>query len=300
VDSAVKSDPNEQPHAVFPDQPAQPSVQAVRLDSHKTYHSVLLAPADVIVIDLPDGLMVPEGDVLVIPLHDPTLHVHMAKTQFQAFFRQVERPAAADIKPPAPAEPEIQKAKSVVVEEKAKPAEPEIQKAKPPEMRPGLAEEFAVEPFITEVVEKEVEPQAAPVVKKVEETQPEQPSRPAAPMPVARRQDPTPINYDVRSIDGISPQIARHMAAIAHVQRVQKRDAVAVKELGNLLDERDHKQVSARMPTAWKAGFANRYESTKDQPLRYAITPAGFALLEKMHTWPWLREGLPIPKWANA
>jgi hypothetical protein len=105
---------------------------------------------------------------------------------------------------------------------------------------------------------------------------------------------------ETSSVDGITAQLARQMAAIAYVQHhVNRGKPVRVTELAGLLDERDRKQVSGRLPHAWKLGFADRYESNGGRGLQYAITKSGMSLLSRLHTWPWLREKLPIPKWAN-
>jgi hypothetical protein len=239
-------------------------------DSRTLYRSVLLAPAEVIVIEMDRDLTVPKGHVLVIPLHDPQLLLDMPKAQYLAFFRQVE-------KPPEPAEKPV--------------PEVALRRGVPEPPPPPLAEEVV---SIPEAVQNQPSPpQSSPS---------EITRRPYTIKRVIKESvTDEPVTLEMRSVQGIYPQVARHMTAIAHVQRhINRGRAVSVRELSGFLSERDYKQVSARMPVAWKLGFANRSEPTGGQPLRYSITPSGLTLLSKLHTWPWLRDNLPIPGWAES
>jgi hypothetical protein len=243
-------------HATFPDETrASPSsILVADVDSRLLHHTVILEPAEVIVIELAHDLMVPKGNVLIIPLHDPNRFLDMPKTQYQAFFRQVAKPVRSPPVPtPAAAEAPLQK--------KVQPSPRERERA------------------------KDVGLFSPPPVQ-------------APPPPLSETHEP--IALETSSVEGISAQVARQMAAIAYVQHhINNGKPVRISELYDFLDERDRKQVSARMPHAWRLGFADRHEANGGRSLQYGINKRGVDLLSRMHAWPWLREKLPVPKWAN-
>jgi ClpX C4-type zinc finger len=281
----------QQSRTIYPD-PAPPV-----FDSGMLYHTTLLAPAEVMVIDMLSDLIIPKGDVLVIPMHDPTSHLHMPKSQFQGLFRQIEKPprieAPAVVEPPADIAPEAPKAPTIPYCSFCGRTKNEVTQLFGGPSPPAEAVVYICDDCVDVCAKLAADARQPGVVEEPPKVKAE---KPAEPPPSAEEE---PISLDVKSIDGISAQIARHMSAIAHVQRTEQREAVAVRDVANLLDGRDYKQVSARMPAAWRLGFARRYESSSGQPLQYSITPAGIELLARLKTWPWDREGLPVPKWTK-
>ncbi len=240
---------------VFPSPP--PDVQKpepAKIDSRLVYTTSMLKATEVMVIDLPKGLIVTEHSVLIVPIHDPTLLTSMPKAQFQALFHVVPNDRA-DTKPVEVTPPVKPKAKTL--DEILPIVEPA-----PPIVFPSKAD------------------QSEPIQRKKSKAKLE------------------PISTEIRSFKGVTAQIARHMAAVAYVQRKGK-STVVVRDLVELLDEHDYKQVSARMPKAVALNYAIIHNKDS-RPLQYSITQAGFDLLAALHSWPWKRDNLAMPSWAES
>jgi hypothetical protein len=278
---------------VYPD-PAPES-----LDSRALYHSTLLAPAEVMVIDILSDLIVPQGEVLVIPMHDPSLHLHMPKSQFQGLFRQIERSPPVPEVPAAVSEPQALEPPAPTCSFCGRPRDEVKQLYAGQSTQVNICNDCVVKCVATAEPAQAVEAVQAPVPVVQVPPPPLAPPQPQTPPSGVPQVIESPIDLELRSVDGISSQIARHMAAIAHMQLRGPRKAVTVRQLIGLLDERDQKQVSARMPVACRLGFANRHAKS-GEVLQYSITPSGLALLARMKTWPWLREGMAVPEWATS
>jgi len=235
--------------------PSKPPIEPAKIDSRLIYKTSLLKATEVLVIDIPKGLIVTENSVLIVPIHDPTLLTSMPKAQFQALFEVVQTEA------PSVASPIV----------KPEQAAPIVKPAK------TLEEILPV-----------VEPSPAFIAPSKATPSPRQKSEAISEL----------INSETRSIKGITPQIARHLAAIAYIQR-RGKSPVTVRDLAPLLDERDYKQVSARMPKAIALNYAVLHDKDS-RPLRYSITQSGFKILASLQSWPWQRENLPIPSWAQS
>jgi hypothetical protein len=282
LDSSVRTE-DEQPYVEPEPEVVAMAGKTLNADSYSLYAPKLKAN-NCIVIELGRDLMVQKGGLLVIPLDRPNTVIDVSRELFDTMFTLVP-----DEPLPVPKPIEV----PVPVQEVRKPPEPETFEAR------------SIDDVIERIVDREPEgPQVRHYAEGESGLRPKK--RPTPPPKKAK--SGRAVNYVntpyrermPRSIEGVSPQAARMLACMAYVTDTQRRVDLAPRHFNDMMLDHDRKQVATRMPKLVQLGLVE-YGLPIPDSRGYHVKLTGKArrLLTKMGSWPWLYDGLDVPRWAQ-
>jgi hypothetical protein len=268
-----------------------------------------IRPAQVIAIELDRDLMCAKGTVLVVPLNKPNMVMDLTREQFDVMFEQV-----------APMS-DIRTVISELLDERGNrrdryadmlertQAQTPIPRPTPPPPPPPPLPPDEEEPEELPPAAEIREPHVSQFAEGISGLHPKRPRGRPPKLPIQRSASGRAQNWvhtpyrdqNPRSIEGMSPQQGRILAGMVHVGLMTGHVDILPDMLNNVVLQHDRHQYSSRTMEMRKLGLLEQGLPVPGTRSSYhlKVTPLGRKMVQKIGHWPWLYDGLDIPRWAQ-
>ena len=251
-------------------------------DKYTVYRS-----ARVIAIDCDQGLAVPQGNVLVIPLNQPNRLLDLTKEQFHILFSATTESAAGE----PPPEPKVTPAPIFTEPNTENDLLRYLEKAREPQRAAVIASRLGISIKIAEEHLKTFHERGLAVVERGVWRSTSRPAPPPIASPGIRRK---------RSEIGVSPQLGRILAAMAIATKIAQSADLTTHQVKPYLSARDQHQYSARLPAAVEKGFVQKGSPLPEsRGWHYQITTKGLEAVAQLGRWSYEQDEIPAPDWLE-
>lgn len=258
-----------------------------RLVRNRTRYTVFTTR--VIAVELPNDLVIPKGNIMVLPLSRPNTVIDLTKEQFAALF---------------PDEAEAGLMVGIVKDQ---------QDVSPPSSPPDI---------LSHLAQRKGGVKANIIAKAVgltiEETQRQlrvlrhegrvlmeqgfwslaEPPPPVA-RPAAAPERPKKTRV-VSKVNGVTPQVGRILAAMLQAAKVHRTPDLTSKLVKPFLEDRDRRQYSARMPGAAEHGLVLKGDALpQGLGFYYRLTDKAVDVLREKARWAFEHDHIVPPEWLE-